>query len=106
VTDAAELELIRAIGLVLVALITALGGVLIALLNRTRQHAKAARDQVENNHATNLRDEADERHGQNLSRLATLERGQAQLQRSVTRIETHLGIEKTIPRPPTRKKRS
>ena len=103
-TPEAELELIRATGLVLVALVTALGAILVALLNRTRQHAKAAREQVENNHPKNLRDEQDERHGENVSRLDSLERGQLQLQRAVGSIQDHLGIERTMPRPPPRKR--
>ena len=36
-----------------------------AIANRGRQHAKAARVQVENNHSTNMREEGDERHEEN-----------------------------------------
>ena len=41
--------------------------------NRGRQHAKAAREQVENDHSTNLRDELDKRHGENVRRLRSLD---------------------------------
>jgi hypothetical protein len=48
-------------------------GVIIALLNRTRQHARATRDQVENSHTTNLREESDRRHSENTTRLVNLQ---------------------------------
>lgn len=56
----------------LVAAITGIPGVAAAVLaNRGRQHARAARVQVENNHDTNLREEGDERHHEN-TRLLNL----------------------------------
>lgn len=57
---------------VLTALIASVTTVIVALLNRTRQHAKAAREQVENNHSTNLREESDERHTENQTLLKQL----------------------------------
>ena len=46
---------------VLVAVISAAGLLAVALVaNRGRQHAKAARQQVQNSHETNLRDDFDE----------------------------------------------
>ena len=62
---------------VLVATITsslsAVALVLVALIsNRTRQHAKAAREQVANSHSTNLREEMDERHEETNAKLDRL----------------------------------
>lgn len=55
---------------ILVALIGSVGLITVGLLaNRGRQHAKAARDQVENHHNTNLREEADDRHAENKALL-------------------------------------
>lgn len=101
-TDPAVVAAINQAGAVIVAAIGVVGAILLVLLERTRRHAKAAREQVENDHPTNLRDEADERHGANVSRLVRLERGQAQLTHAVGSIQDHLGIERTIPRPPKR----
>lgn len=96
---------------VLIATITALSAVIVALLTvglpllaSARKHARQANEQVTNKHTTNLRDEQDERHKANTSRLGSLEAGQRQLVRSITRIEDHLGIERTTPRPSTRRK--
>jgi hypothetical protein len=51
---------------VLVAIVGGLALVVNGLVaNRGRQHAKAARKQVENSHSTNLREEGDERHEEN-----------------------------------------
>jgi len=59
----------------IVAVITTIGLVVVALIsNRSRQHAKAAREQVENAHSTNLREELDERHGENVDRLDSINR--------------------------------
>lgn len=98
-----QLELIRQTGLVLVALIGILGSVLVVLLNRTRQHAKATRYQVENNHKINMRDEQDTRHRQNTSRLAVVERRVGGVEKDIGRIADHLGIERTTPRPPRKR---
>ncbi|WP_157001419.1 DUF2746 domain-containing protein [Agromyces laixinhei] len=58
---------------ILVAIVGAAGIVLVALIsNRGRQHAKAARDQVQNSHSTNLREEMDERHAQTQTKLNEL----------------------------------
>jgi len=66
---------------VLVALIGAAGLIAVALIaNRGRQHAKAARNQVENNHKTNLREEFDERHHENAEKLDALVAWQAEHQ--------------------------
>jgi C4-dicarboxylate-specific signal transduction histidine kinase len=66
---------------ILVAGITALGLIIVAAVGeRTRQHAKATREQVQNSHTTNLRDDIDRIHEalDNLAdvpaRLAALER--------------------------------
>lgn len=46
---------------ILVAGITALGLIIVAAVGeRTRQHAKATREQVQNSHSTNLRDDLDD----------------------------------------------
>ena len=57
---------------VLVALVGAVGLVGAALANRGRQHAKAAREQVQNSHGPNLREELDERHAENVAKLNKL----------------------------------
>lgn len=101
--DPAAVEAIRQVGAVVGVLITVVGTLLGILIDRGRRHAKAAREQVENSHETNLRDESDERHGENVSRLSTLEDGQLQLRKAVGSIQDHLGIERTIPRPPPRR---
>lgn len=49
-----------------VAIISAASSIAGAIIaNRGRQHAQAARVQVENNHSTNFREESDERHAEN-----------------------------------------
>lgn len=66
---------------VLVAIIAAVPAVLaIIVSNRGRQHAKAAREQVENNHSTNMREEFDERHYENARKLDQLVAWQAEHQ--------------------------
>lgn len=97
----------------LVAIIGASGLIGVALIsNRGRQHAKAAREQVENSHQTNLRDELDTRHEEN---LATLTEHSEKLDELVTWKDTHQAqankalariaeIEKTIPPQRRRKK--
>lgn len=63
---------------VLVATVTTVGLIVVAVIsNRGRQHAKAARDQVQNSHNTNLRDELDSRHRENVSNLTRLMKWQA-----------------------------
>lgn len=58
---------------VVVAIVTTIGLIVVAVIsNRTRQHAKAARDQVQNSHSTNLRDELDTRHVENVGKLDDL----------------------------------
>jgi Mg2+/citrate symporter len=69
VTEQLGIALVSAAGLVLAAFMT----VIVALLNRTRQHARAAREQVENSHTTNMREENDERHSENTTRLVNLQ---------------------------------
>lgn len=97
-------QLLVAIITGLVAIIVALVTVGLPMLTSARKHAKQANEQVTNNHKTNLRDEQDARHNANTSRLGALEAGQRQLVRAVGRIEDHLGIERTTPRPPTRRR--
>lgn len=47
-------------------------GLIAALANRTRQHAKASRNQVENDHSTNLREEQDTRHRESMAAIREL----------------------------------
>jgi hypothetical protein len=62
---------------VLIAIIAGVPALTAALLaNRGRQHAKAARAQVQNSHNTNLREELDERHNENVGKLDELVRWQ------------------------------
>ncbi|WP_168200349.1 hypothetical protein [Protaetiibacter larvae] len=68
------------------ALIIAIAGWIGISQERIRRHAKATRAQVENSHRTNLRDDVDG------------------LQRAVTRIEDHLGIERTLDHRPRRRR--
>lgn len=84
-----EVETIRTIGLVLVALITGGFGYLAVAQERTRRHAKAAREQVSNTHETNLRDDLDE--------------FKADVDHRFTRLEDALGIERTLDHNPNRR---
>lgn len=84
-----EVETIRTIGLVLVALITAGFGYLGIIQDRTRRHAKATREQVQNTHSTNLRDDLDQ--------------FKASVDHRFTRIEDSLGIERTLDHNPNRR---
>lgn len=55
------------------ALIGGAALVVVALIsNRTRQHAKATREQVQNSHSTNLREEMDSRHVETNGKLDRL----------------------------------
>ncbi|WP_157156266.1 DUF2746 domain-containing protein [Diaminobutyricimonas sp. LJ205] len=85
---------------IIVATIAALGGVTAAFIaNRGRQHAKAARAQVENSHSTNLREEADERHDENRRLLMHLVRTSDDQAGRLERMEERLGVvEDTIPK--------
>lgn len=66
---------------VLVALIGGVALVVVAAIsNRTRQHAKATREQVQNSHSTNLREELDERHGEIATKLDYLVKWQTEHQ--------------------------
>lgn len=78
-----EVQLIAQIGAVAVAVVTVIGLIAVAILNRTRQHAKAVRYQVENDHSTNLRDDADKYHGETAAKLDALVDAVASLGRSV-----------------------
>ncbi len=86
----AEVETIRAIGLVLVAVVTAGFSYLGVTQERTRRHAKATRQQVQNTHETNLRDDLDDL--------------KATVDRRFTRIENYLGIEQTLDHHPNRRR--
>jgi C4-dicarboxylate-specific signal transduction histidine kinase len=67
---------------ILVAGITALGLIIVAAVGeRTRQHAKATREQVQNSHTTNLRDDIDRIHFA-LDRLADVPDRLARLERA------------------------
>jgi hypothetical protein len=81
------------------ALLTAAVIALIGVVISQRRDVKVIRHQVTNDHDTNLRIEGDERHAENSDRFRKIEASQASLVRSVTRIEDHLGIEHTTPRP-------
>lgn len=86
---------------VLVALITAFGvvlaafmGVIIALLNRTRQHARAASNhasaaafEVKNHHQTNLRENIDTNHRQVLGAIGQIHLVLASLDGRVEAVE-------------------
>lgn len=93
---------------VLVAIVGAVGLLSVALVaNRGRQHAKAAREQVENDHATNLRVEGDDRHTEILQRLEGLASDIRGVRRDIGRIDERvIELERTQPRPPIRRKRS
>lgn len=72
---------------VLVAIIGGAGLIAVALIsNRTRQHAKATRAQVENDHTTNLREEGDDRHRELVHRLEGLASDIRGLRRDVGRL--------------------
>lgn len=65
-SPAGEVQVILVFGTIITAVITTIGIVAVALINRTRQHAKAAsdntaetRDEFVNDHKTNLRDDLD-----------------------------------------------
>lgn len=71
---------------ILVAIIGGAGLVGVALIsNRTRQHAKATRAQVENDHTTNLREEADQRHHELLAELRGVKADVRGLRRDIGR---------------------
>lgn len=106
---------------VLVAIVGGAGFVSVALIsNRGRQHAKAARVQVENNHrdadgnVINLREEGDERHTANTQLLKQLIAAQHAIQGDIRGIRRDIGrlmdadashadrihqLEKTQPKP-------
>ena len=102
-----------------VAIVSTAGLVVVALIaNRTRQHAKAARNQVENDHDTNLRVENDTRHTENVGTLESILRSQraihstqkgikADIRQIRTIVDRHAEqiweLEKTQPRPGRRK---
>lgn len=56
-----EPETIQAIIVTLGVTTTAMSGVAVAMIARTRSHAKAAADQVQNDHSSNLRDDLDDK---------------------------------------------
>lgn len=113
---------------VLVAIVTTLGLIVVTVLtNRTRQHAKATRTQVENNHVDaegkpiNLREESDERHAENSSMLAQLLKIVTGMQGDIRGMRRDIGrladadakhderihdLEQTTPRPPRGGKRT
>lgn len=97
---------------ILVAIIGAAGLVAVAIIaNRTRQHAKAARDQVENDHATNLRVEGDERYHETIRRLEGIAADIRGLRKDLGRHDDHLArheerldqLERTQPPPKKRR---
>ncbi len=62
-------------------------GLIAALANRTRQHAKASREQVENNHESNLREEQDERH---IESMAAFSAGRAESMAAIGELRRHI----------------
>ena len=95
---------------VLVAIISAVGLLAVALVaNRGRQHAKAARQQVENDHDTNLRVEGDDRHRELVDRIEGVA-SDVRIIRSqhgdhLARLETRLDdLERTQPAPPKKRR--
>lgn len=100
-------SLLVAIVSVLGVVYTATIGALVPLLASIRKNAKVAADQVANSHDMPLREDLDAKHHDNSSRFGRLEgrvgRVESQVSatsRGVQRIEQHLGIEQTVPRPP------
>lgn len=85
-----EVQLIAQIGAVAVAVVSAIGLILVAIVNRTRQHTKAVRNQVENDHTTNFRDEQDVRHVELLTKFDGALEAIAGLGRSVGSIRDDL----------------
>lgn len=96
---------------IIIAIVAACGGVMVALLNRTRQHSKAIRDQVENDHSTNLRVEADDRHAELVHRIEGIASDVRGIRRDLGRHADHLGrheerldyLERTQPPPKKRR---
>jgi hypothetical protein len=75
----------ESIAAISVAAVNSVGLIVVAFIaNRGRQHAKAAREEVQNDHSTNMRVEMDDRHLDNVVRLQTIEDWQTEHQRQVT----------------------
>ena len=85
-SEAVQVQMILVFGTIMVAVVTTVGLIAVALINRTRQHAKAASDNtavtrhaITNDHPTNFRDDLDEKfeevfrllgiHGRQINRL-------------------------------------
>lgn len=85
-----EVELIAQLGASAVAVVTAIGLILVAIVNRTRQHTKAVRTQVENDHEINFRDELDDRHAEILAKVDAAAEAIAGLGKSVGGIRDDL----------------
>lgn len=85
-----EVAIIAQLGGVAVAIVTAIGLILVAIVNRTRQHSKAVRVQVENDHSTNFRDELDTRHTEILEKVDGAMKAIAALGKSVGSVRDDL----------------
>lgn len=90
ISPEAEVETIRTFGIIIAALIAGGFGYLGVAQERTRRHAKAAREQVQNTHETNLRDDLDDL--------------KEDVNHRFTRLEDHLGIERTLDANPYRRR--
>jgi hypothetical protein len=101
ISDSTAGVIIAAITALIVSILGLIGtgaGMLFKLFQQGRNVAEI-RENVVNDHPKNLRAEQDERHGENSTRLVNLERQQTDTLKALNRIEDHLGIEQTIPRP-------
>lgn len=80
------------VGLIAVALISTIGGVQIALINRTRQHAKTAANQLENEHVTdpskvsNIREDITHNQGETNKKLDMVIAQQFRMNNKVDRL--------------------
>lgn len=111
----AEVEAIRALGIVLGALVTVFGSITLALLARTRTHAKraslsaaSADEQVSNEHSTNLREEQDVRHAELMGLVREVRTEQRASDRRnakrFSRLERRVNVvEDTLPHPNRRR---
>ena len=74
------------------AIVTTAGLIVVALIaNRSRQHAKAARTQVENDHTTNLRVEGDDRHLEILESLKDLKKDLSGVKSDIRGVRRDIG---------------
>lgn len=102
-TEAVQVALISACATCIVAFLALVGAVIPLLVSTRRAARKGAalsqvvKEEIKNDH--NLRDEQDERHAENAGRIGKLERRVGGMEKNLTRIVDHLGIETTIQPP-------